>query len=60
MIGKCPSCQKPITYLKGCGAQVEFVGEVTQRAWTYTCPDCDSILGCQMEPPQTQKPPKQS
>ena len=59
MIGNWPSRQNLVTYLKRCGAQVEFVGGGMYRPWTHNCPDCDSILGSQIHLALTQSPPKQ-
>jgi hypothetical protein len=49
MNGKCPSCGKLVLSLRGSGVDVAF----PDRGWkavTYSCPSCNTILGCQIDP----------
>lgn len=51
MAGKCPRCDKAVTYLKleGLDARVAF-GSGGWKAITLQCPSCSTILSAAIDP----------
>lgn len=49
MSGKCPYCGKLVTSLRGNGIEATFSVN-SWKAVTYSCPACNSILSCQIDP----------
>lgn len=50
-VGKCPNCQKIITYVTGEATEIH-VGKTKYKGVTYSCPHagCHVVLGVQIDP----------
>jgi endogenous inhibitor of DNA gyrase (YacG/DUF329 family) len=49
-MGICPYCDKPVTELNTSAILATNLYGGTIAAFTYSCPTCGKILGCQIDP----------
>jgi len=50
MSGTCPHCNHPVATLVVSCVTADLSGGDKWQALTYNCPNCNKILGCQMDP----------
>ena len=50
MIGKCPKCDKLVTRANINEIEASAFMGTNWRTVTYSCPLCNTILGCQIDP----------
>lgn len=49
MMGKCPSCNNLVARLNFHSLDAGLPSDAW-KAMTYSCPSCNAILGCQIDP----------
>lgn len=49
MHGKCPKCEKPITYVNLQGIDAK-INQSAFKAITYNCPYCQTVLSVEIDP----------
>lgn len=50
MIPKCPFCKNVINSLSGHAVTISFMGAPDRRALVYSCPSCNNVLNCEIDP----------
>ena len=50
MHGKCPKCEKTISYLNGDGIDIKIPFATTWKGISYNCPYCHTMISAQIDP----------